>query len=327
MFFMSSCYGEILSSHLLSPMVLAFILGGAAFFLRSDLKFPEGFYSTLSIYLLLSLGIKGGASLAQTPFSVFWMPVLGTLCLGALIPVWCYGILRCWGKFSIENSAAIAAHYGSVSAVTFMASVGFMSAVGLPCESYISALVAVFEVPGIVMALWLAQWAGARDLHSREGVGEVLKSKSILLLVGGLLIGYISGPVGLEKVAPFFVSPFQGALVLFLLEMGMMAAGCLKDLKKVGPFLFVFALLMPVVNGSIGVWVSSSLLGFSLGGSTIFGAMAASASYIAAPAAVRASLPQANPAFYIAPTLAVTFPFNLSLGIPLYYLLASYLQS
>ena len=213
----------------------------------------------------------------------------------------------------------MAAHYGSVSAVTFIAAQSFVEAAGLAGEAFLPALVALLEVPAIVIALLLVR-SGAWQVALRE----VLSSRSIILLIGGLTIGYIAGPQGFAPVEPFFVGGFKGALTLFLLEMGLVAARRLRDLRQVGSVLLGFGVIMPIAHGALGVFLGS-WVGLSVGGSAVLGAMAASASYIAAPAAVRLALPGANPSYYLTASLGITFPFNLTLGIPLYLALARWI--
>jgi hypothetical protein len=315
---------ELLRTNLLSPTVLAFALGITATLVKSDLKIPDALYTTLSIYLLLAIGLKGGAALATTPISLVWKPALATLALGVLTPLLSYVTLRRLGRFDVVNAAAVAAHYGSVSAVTFIAATTFMQAAQEPIEGFLPTLVAILEVPAIVIALLIARRSlGGGSLG--EAVREIFSGKSILLLLGGSIMGLLSGPEGLKQVAPVFVEPFRGVLVLFLLELGMVAAKRLRDLRKVGSFLLGFAIVMPIVQGSLGVWLGS-LAGMSVGGAMVLGTMAASASYIAAPAAVRIALPQANPSYYLTASLGITFPFNLTLGIPLYYALSRWLH-
>lgn len=317
---------ELARTNLLSPVVLAFVLGVCATLLRSDLRIPDQLYTALSIYLLLAIGLKGGAELSQTSFSEFWAPALLTLLLGIAIPCWSYAILTGLGGMDVANAAALAAHYGSVSAVTFSASLTFLDGVGATYEGFMPTLVAVLEVPAIVVALLIARWRMGGTTSWGEVLHELLTGRSILLLVGGLIIGFLGGEGGLEQVAPLFVAPFKGALTFFLLEMGMIAAGRFRDLKTVGPFLVGFGLLMPVLHAALAIWLGG-LVGLSLGGSFVLGVLAASASYIAAPAAVRIALPQANPGYYLTAALAITFPFNLAIGLPLYYAIARALHS
>jgi hypothetical protein len=314
---------ELVQINLLSPMVLAFALGITATLLHSDLKLPDELYTTLSIYLLLAIGLKGGIALAETSLAVFWAPAVATLLLGIIIPVIAYGVARKIGKLNVADAAALAAHYGSVSAVTFAAAQTFLDTVGVRYEGFMPALVAILEVPAIVVALLIAQVAGAPQGGDwRKALRELLTSKSILLLVGGMIIGWLAGPRGGKEVAPVFVDLFKGALTFFLLELGMVAARRFRDLPSAGLFLLGFGIIMPIFNGLLGIWFGS-ISGLSLGGSTILGVLAASASYIAAPAAVRIALPQANPGFYLTAALGITFPFNLAIGLPLYYTIAS----
>jgi uncharacterized protein len=315
---------DLLRLNLLSPIVLAFVLGIVATLVRSDLRFPDEMYTALAIYLLLAIGLKGGASLAQTPLEEFWAPALATLALGVAVPLWTFVLLRRVGRFSIADAAALAAHYGSVSVVTFIASMSFLDAIGVAYEGFMPTLVAILEVPAIVVALVLARMYGPGRGSWGAVIHEVVAGKSILLLLGGLVIGYVSAPQALAAVSPFFVDLFQGALALFLLEMGMVAARRFRDLATVGPFLLGFGIAMPIFHGAVGAWLGS-LVGLTVGGSTILGVLAASASYIAAPAAVRIALPEANPGYYLTSSLAVTFPFNLTVGIPLYYAIAGWL--
>lgn len=309
---------ELVRLNLLSPMVLAFVLGVVATLAHSDLRFPEELYTGLSIYLLLAIGLKGGAELSETPLSSFWAPALATLALGVTIPVVAYVILRRFGRFEVADAAAIAAHYGSVSAVTFAAVQTFLEALQVPYEGFMPTLVALLEVPAIIVALLIARVALGQGGSWSGVIKELVAGKSILLLLGGLVIGALAGKPGLEQVAPLFVDPFRGALTLFLLEMGMVAARRFRDLRKVGGFLIGFGVLLPIANGAVGIWLGS-LAGLTAGGAVVLGTLAASASYIAAPAAVRIALPQANPSYYLTASLAITFPFNLAIGIPLYY--------
>lgn len=313
-------------SNLLSPVVLAFALGMMAALVRSDLEFPEAMYHALTIYLLFAIGLKGGVALADTTLGEVALPLVATLVLGIVTPLTAFGVLRWLGRMDRVNAAAIAAHYGSVSAVTFLAAQTFGQTVGLPAEGYMPALVAVLEVPAIVVALLLVG-RSVQDDAERHGGGrgaalrEVLTGRSVVLLAGGLVVGFFADPGGLATVEPFFIGLFPGALTLFLLELGMVAARRLRDLRRVGPFLLAFGIVMPVLHGCLAVWVGQ-YAGLSVGGSAVLGAMVGSASYIAAPAAVRIALPQANPAFYLTAALGITFPFNLTLGIPLFYAFA-----
>jgi uncharacterized protein len=308
---------SLISANLLSPIPLAFALGLFATFIRSDLRFPDGLAAAISIYLLFAIGLKGGAQLAETNFSAFVIPALAAIILGALTPIWCYGLLRRVGKFRIADAAAIAAHYGSVSAVTFSACTSLLDATGIAYEGYAPALLALMEIPGIAVALLIARSRLSDTGTLGEAIHEVFTGKGIILLIGGLVIGWLGGKDGLQQVAPFFVDPFKGALTLFLLDLGMLAARQLSQVRNVGFFLIAFGIVLPIIHGVLGVWIGD-LVGLSIGGSAILGVLAASASYIAAPAAVRVALPDANPGYYLTAALGITFPFNLAIGMPLY---------
>jgi uncharacterized protein len=310
---------DALTINLLSPIVLAFALGVLATLLKSDLRLPDALYESLAIYLLLAIGLKGGVALSQADPARLVAPAILTLLLGAATPIWCAAILRWLGRFSQVDAAAIAAHYGSVSAVTFVACLTFLEASGVPVEGFVTALVALLEVPGIVVALLLAR--SRAGVPWAETTRELLTSKSVVLLVGGLAIGAISGPERFAPVEPLFVGLFSGALVLFLLELGLLAARRIRDIGKAGVFLVGFAIVMPIIHAVLGVLLGT-VAGLSLGGATVLGVLAASASYIAAPAAVRIALPEANPGLYLTAVLAVTFPFNLTVGIPLTFAIA-----
>lgn len=312
---------ELLRLNLLSPMVLAFALGVVARFLKSDLAFPEALYTSLSLYLLFAIGFKGGVELSKTPLAALLLPALATLFLGLFRPFSGYILARRFLGVGRVDAGGIAAHYGSVSAVTFLAALTFVQGVGYQAEGFLPTLVALLEVPGIVLALLVAK-RGAGNLG--EAFREVITGKSVVLLLGGLVIGALSGEAGMERVKPFFVDPFYGALTLFLMDLGMVAASRFAALRQVGFRLLLYGTLLPLFHGAIGVYLGH-LAGLSLGGATVLGAMSASASYIAAPAAVRIALPEANPSLYLTASLAVTFPFNLVLGIPVYHALAKWI--
>lgn len=316
---------DVILTNLLSPTILAFLLGAIATLIKSDLRLPENIYNALSIYLLLAIGLKGGVELSQTSFNVFIGPGLLTLFMGVITPIIAYNILRRAGNFDRFNAAAVGAHYGSVSAVTFIVAVTFGDMTGHPSEGFMPALVAMLEVPAIIVGLMIAFVRGKRAGSWQDSMHEVVTGKSVVLLVGGLLIGMASGKQGFESVKPFFDTGFMGALTLFLMQMGIIAAQRVKDLKQVGLFLIAFGILVPIFHGFLAIWLAS-FVGMSLGGSAVFGAMVSSASYIAAPAAVRIALPEANPIYYITSSLGITFPFNLILGIPLYFWFAEWLM-
>jgi len=311
---------------LLSPMVLAFLLGIVASLIKSDLKIPPELYAAMTIYLLFAIGLKGGAKLEGVTFADFWKPLTAAILLSLMIPLWSFMLLKKFARLDTINAAAVAAHYGSVSAVTFGEALAFLEIVKVTSEPYVSALLAVMEVPAIILAIFLV---GKATITSGGGkmsamVRELVTSKSIVLLIGGMLIGIFCGSKGAEQVAPLFDAPFRGVLTLFLLEIGLVTGRRLGDLKKAGWRLVVFALVMPMAHGILGVWLGE-LSGMGVGGATVLGTLAASASYIAAPAAVRVALPTASPAIYLTASLAVTFPFNVIIGIPTYYSFARWL--
>lgn len=325
---MSADTWSVIQSNLFSPVVLCFFLGCFSTFIKSDLRIPEAIYSVLTIYLLFALGLKGGVELSHTPFSDIWKPSLATIFVGILTPLIAFLAARHAGKLTVEDSAALAAHYGSVSVVTFIAVQSFLKNFDIAFEGFLSTQVVLLEVPAIFIGLLLAQLA--RSSHSdwsviRGAMHEILASKSILLLIGGLVIGALSGSTGYAKVEPFFGAPFQGVVALFLLEMGIVASKRFRDLRTVGGFVLLFGTLIPLVNALLGTFVGH-WAGLSVGGTAILATMAASASYIAAPAAVRLALPEANPGIYLTSALTVTFPFNLVVGIPLYLKIAQLLK-
>lgn len=317
---------ELVRANLLSPIVLAFVLGALATWWKSDLRFPDGLQPALTIYLLLAIGLKGGAELAAAEAGALFGPIAATLALGLLTPLLDFAVLRRLGRLSVADSAALAAHYGSVSIVTFVATLAFLDRIGVAREGFLSALVAILEVPAILVALVLARSRLGDGSRLGAAIAEVARSKSVFLLLGGLAIGFASGAAGVEKVAPFFVTPFQGVLALFLLELGMVAARRARELAAVGPFLLLFAIVTPLLHGFLGA-LAGRWAGLGIGGTAVLATLAASASYIAAPAAVRVALPQANPAFYLTAALAITFPFNLVVGIPVYLGLARWAHS
>lgn len=303
-------------ANLLSPPVLAFGLGVFGARVKSDLRLPAPLPTLLSTYLLLAIGLKGGTALSTADGGDLLLPAIATLGLGVVIPLVSYLVLHGPGHMPARQAAAFAAFYGSVSAVTFTAATTFLEKEGIPFEGFMPSLLALLEVPGIVVALVLAARFGG-GMALRPALHEVLTGRSVLLLVGGLAIGWASGADGAERIAPFFVGPFQGILVLFLLDLGVLAGEKLGELRRSGAAVVVFALIAPLVFGPVGVIVGD-LAGLSCGGAAVLGAMAASASYIAAPAAVRVALPDIDIGVPLTAALALTFPLNLIIGIPVY---------
>lgn len=308
-------------TNLTSPAVLAFALGLIAVLLRGDLRLPEPVYQGLSMYLLLAIGVKGGVALREAGLASVVTPAAATVALGLTIPVLAFAALRWLTPLGGVDRAALAAHYGSTSLVTFTAALVFLDAAGVQYEGFAATLLTLLEIPGIVVGLLLASRHLGRSLSWRSSLHEVLVGRSVLLLAGGLLIGALTGPVGYAKVEPFFGGLFSGMLTLFLLEMGSLVGRRLRDFKSAGIGLIAFAVVFPVVAGTLGI-SAGLLIGLSVGGATVLGVLCASASYIAAPAAVRLALPEASPGYYLTASLGITFPFNLTVGIPLYLAIA-----
>jgi len=309
---------EAMQSNLLAPIPLFFALGLFATLIGSDLKMPESLYVGLVLYLLAAIGLKGGAEIREVGFSSIWSSLVAAAFLGIAIPCIGFVILRRVGGFGVQDAAAIAGHYGSVSAVTFAVASQFLTRIEMDHEAYASAFLAIMEPIGIVVAIFLARIAGQMQIAaSPHWIKEVLTGKGCLILLGALVIGYASGHQGVILTKPFFVDPFKGVLCLFMLEMGLLAGQRLAEVRQVGVFLLFFGIMMPILNGLFGVLIGGAV-GLSIGGATLLGVLAASASYIAAPAASRISLPDANPSLYLTASLGITFPFNIGLGIPLY---------
>ena len=313
-------------------VVLFFVLGVVARLAKSDLRLPEALYETLSIFLLLAIGLKGGVELAKQPFASVLPSAVAAIFLGATISLLLYPVLRGIGRLAVADAASIAAHYGSVSVVTFAVAISVLVQRGISSEAHMPLLVALMEAPGIVTGIVLARVLGrsasGRRTPLRWGalVHEVVFGKSVLLLLGGLVIGAVAGPQALAPIEPLFFGLFKGVLALFLLEMGLVVGGRLGDIRRAGAFLVAFGLAAPMVLGFIGAIVGH-LAGLSLGGTALLATLAASASYIAAPTAMRIAVPEANPALSIGVVLGVTFPFNITLGIPLYLQYARWLGS
>lgn len=320
---------DLLITNLLQPIVLAFLLGTLAGAIKSELELPEAVIKLLAIYLLFSLGITGGRELAKADLDSIWSISGVTVLMTFGIPTLAYVITRRLGKMDISNSAAIAAHYGSVSTATFFASMSFATAMGTPAEGYLAAAVAFMEF-GVIYSLVIARVAmgkaDGKQIQAADLFLSVIRGRGILLLVGGMIIGMIATDKQWQQISPFYEGLFRGMLMLFLLEMGMTAARQIKAFRQVGAFMAGFGILMPIIHGVIGVTLAS-FAGLSVGGAFVFGAICASASFIDAPAACRASLPQANPGIYLTSSLGVTLPFNLLVGLPLYYQYAKWLAS
>lgn len=306
---------DIALTNLTSPAVLAFAVALVAATWGTSLRLPQPVGALLSTYLLVAIGFKGGIAIAATPLPELVRPSLATLALGVVTPLIAFAVLRRMGRFDIQDAAAIAAHYGSVSVVTFTAAGAAAVTAGLSPEGFLPALVVLLEVPGIAIALVLAQSSSGGDL--RAACKEAFAGKSVVLLAGGVVMGAVATPAASAAVEPLFVVLFPGLLVLFLLDLGAMTGERLGEVRKSGAFLVGYAVAIPVVFGAIGL-AAGAAAGLSTGGTAVLAVMAASASYIAAPAAVSIALPGANAALGLSASLGVTFPFNLVIGIPLF---------
>lgn len=308
----------------LEPVVLFFVLGLVAGLIRSDLKVHGILYDSLSIFLLLAIGLKGGVELARHSLPDLLLPSLAVVAVGSLIPLLAFPVLRLIGKLPAADAGSIAAHYGSVSVVTFAVALSYLARLGEATEGYMVVFLVLLEFPALVIGVMLAR-RGERDTPWRKVLHEVFAGKSIVLLLGGLLIGWLAGPDGIAPLDTVFFGMFHGMLAIFLLELGLVVARRVGELLHAGAFLVAFAILMPLAAATLGLF-AGTLLGLSVGGVTLLATLYASASYIAAPAAMRIALPEANPAISIAAALGVTFPFNIVAGIPLYHWLAQALH-
>lgn len=313
---------ELASANLLSPMVLFFVLGLSAALARSDLAFPEAAAKAMALYLMMAIGFKGGASVTDTGASFALVAaIVAGLVLSASLPVVAFVLLRRATSLSRIDAAAIAAHYGSISIVTFLAATEALNSVGIAFEGYIVAVAAAMEAPAILVALWLAKRnTGQVDAASHR---EILLNGSIVMLIGSFLIGVVSGKPGLAAISPFIVDPFKGVLCLFLLDMGVIAGrGFREGRNHLSAGLVAFGLYMPLIGAAFGL-VAAKVIGLSPGGAALLATLSASASYIAVPAAMRIALPEARPSLYLPLSLGVTFPFNLAMGIPIYIAVAA----
>lgn len=311
---------DLAIENLTSPPVLAFVLGALAVILRSDLRLPDPIHTWISTYLLLAIGLKGGQGLKESELTTLVTPAVLTIAFGIAIPVVIFFVTTKLLRLSAPDAGSLAAHYGSVSVVTFTAAMIFAAEADFITEPYLTSLVAILEVPGIVVALVLVSMK-SDGIKWRSAVHEVLTGRSVLLLVGGLVIGSVSSANSFSRVEPFFVGMFSGLLTLFLLDMGATVATRFATSGRPPLRMTIFAVISPIVFGTTGV-IAAHAIGMSIGGSAVFGIMAASASYIAAPAAVRIALPNADSGLSLGLALGVTFPFNLTIGIPLAFILS-----
>jgi uncharacterized protein len=314
---------SLAAANLLSPMILCFALGLAAALARSELTVPEAVAKGMSIYLLFAIGFKGGTAIASHGIdSNLIMALLGGVALSFGLPFVAFALLRALTRLSTLDAAAVAAHYGSISIVTFVTATSVLAGRGIDAEGYMVAVAAAMEAPAIISALWLATRSGSGSRMDADLWREILLNGSIVLLVGAFAIGWITGADGMARIESFIVSPFQGVLCLFLLDMGLVAGRGLRSSRGVlGIGAVAFGLIMPLIGAAFGLGTALAI-GLSPGGTALMMTLAASASYIAVPAAMRVALPEANPSIYLTLSLGITFPFNITIGIPTYVAIA-----
>jgi len=341
----------LIQSNLLTPIVLFFIFGVVAARIKSDLKIPDAISEFLPIYLLAAIGLHGGIEMRNTGFETMLIPMLVAIGLSLLFTLNHYQILRRLGKFNLFDSYALASTYGAVGAVTFSVGLSFLKNQGVTSEGYIAAILAVLEPVAFILAIFLTNIAVSKQIKTKkESLGEIqmeselemgisetktnlkqvlhesITGKAIVILLGSIIIGYMIGEEGFSSISIVFDELFTGAIVIFLIEMGIIAGQRLDDIKKVGVFLIAFSILMPTFNGIIGVLIATAL-GLSLGGAVMFGLLLASASFIAAPAVLRHAIPQAKPSLYITSALGITFPYNIIVLLPILFLVSAILHN
>lgn len=313
---------SLILSNILNPPVLFFFLGMIAVFLKSDLEIPQPLPKLFSLYLLIAIGFKGGYEIEESGINAeIAVTLLAAIAMASIVPIYSFFILKI--KLDAYNAAAIAATYGSISAVTFITAGSFLDQLHIPFGGHMVAALALMESPAIIVGLLLVRiYTNDQNDDSEFSWSSVLREAflngSVLLLIGSLLIGILTGENGWHKLEPFTEGIFYGALTFFLLDMGLVAAKKIRDFRKGGSFLIGFSILMPVFNAVIGIAIAR-LVGMSEGNALLFAVLAASASYIAVPAAMRMTVPEANPSLYISMALALTFPFNIIIGIPIYF--------
>ena len=310
---------NLLFDNLTNPAFLFFILGIIAVKLKSDLEIPQNSSKFISLYLLFSIGFKGGQELAHSHFTIeiIWSLLFG-IAVACVIPFYTFFILK--RKLSIEDSGAIAATYGSVSAVTFVTAVSFLEMQNLTFSGYMVAVMAIMEAPAIIIGVILIRLYSEKEKHSpkiRNVISHSFTNGSVLLILGSLIIGLLASEKQALGIKPFTTDIFKGFLAIFLLDMGIISGRKLKDFFKNGWFTAMFAIIIPLLNGCIVAWLSGFVTA-DIGNRFMFSVLAASASYIAVPAAMKIAVPKANPGIFLPMALAVTFPFNITIGMPIY---------
>ena len=313
--------GSLILFNILNPPVLFFFMGMLAVFWKSDLEIPQPLPKLFSLYLLLSIGFKGGHELADSGINLqIALTLIAAIVMASIVPVYTFFILKL--KLDNYNAAAIAATYGSISAVTFITASSFLEKLHISYGGHMVAALALMESPAIIVGLILVRVFTPKTEDEKEFswgkvMHEAFLNGSVFLLVGSLIVGLLTGDKGWEKLQPFTQGIFYGVLTFFLLDMGLIAAKRIKDLSKTGSFLIGFSVFIPIINAIIGILISK-VMGMGEGNGLLFAVLCASASYIAVPAAMRLTVPEANPSLYVSMALALTFPFNIIVGIPLY---------
>jgi len=337
---------QLIQANLLTPIILFFLFGIIAARIKSDLKIPEAISEFLPIYLLAAIGLQGGIEMRNTGFENMLIPMLVAIGLSLLFTLNHYQILRRLGKFNLFDSYALASTYGAVGAVTFSVGLSFLKNQGVPSEGYLAAILAILEPVSFILAIFLTNMAVSKQIRAKKQsfsnddtsdidmgiqesktklsqvLHESITGKAIVILLGGIIIGYIIGEEGFSSIRIVFDEMFVGAIVIFMIEMGIIAGQRLDDIRKVGVFLIAFAIVMPTFNGIVGVLVATAM-GLSLGGAVMFGLLLASASFIAAPAVLRHAIPEAKPSLYITSALGITFPYNIIVLLPIMFTVSS----
>lgn len=315
---------EIILSNLTNPTLLFFVLGIVAALVRSDLEIPPQISKFLSLYLLFSIGFKGGMELAHSGLTREVMVTLGlAVVLAVIVPFYTYFILR--RKLDVYNAGALAATYGSVSAVTFITASSFLGDKQIEYGGHMVAAMAMMEAPAIVIGVTLIRFFSKDGpAQGSHGIGHILKEAfsngSVLMIIGSLVIGIVSDEKQAEGIKPFTSDIFKGFLAVFLLDMGIVAARRFRSFGRAGWFLPIFGIVIPLLNACLAIFLAHSM-GISDGNAFLLAILASSASYIAVPAALRLAIPEADPGIYIPMALAITFPFNIVVGIPVYFYL------
>ena len=321
---------SLIAQNILNPPILFFFLGMLAVFLKSDLTIPQPLPKFFSLFLLIAIGLHGGYELSKSGLDLYILKALSlAIFMAILVPIYSFFILRI--KLDTYNSVALAATYGSISAVTFITGITYLQTIGVEYGGFMVAAMTLMESPAIVIGLVFAVLFTKKDNNSsKTNWGEIFKeaflNPSVFLLMGALIIGVLTGEKGWTSVEPLFGALFKGILAFFLLDMGIVAAKRIYELKKLGFFLIAFAIFMPIFNAIVGMSLGY-YFEISKGDAFLLALLSGSASYIAVPAAMRLSVPEANPSIYLPLSLAITFPFNISLGIPLYYFVINSLWS